>query len=312
MTDTVHIVFLGTGAAAPSLSRGLPSLAIIRENRIVLCDCGEATQLKLMQAGLSPAKIRTILISHLHGDHIFGLPGFLSSQQLLGREAPLSIYGPPGIQNFIDCMSQVSKYAVEYPLNIIELSPDNKENFREGQFLISSQNVLHSSPCLGYRLQESDKPGKFDADKANELGIPDGPERAKLVGGETIEFNGKTVHPSDVVGPSQPGRILTYCTDTRPCDAVLELAKECDLLIHDATFSDAYADRAEPTFHSTSRQAAEIAKQAHAQKLALWHLSIRVHGEEERALLEQAREVFPQSYLPNDLDLWDVPRRQVS
>lgn len=312
MTDALKIIFLGTGAAAPSLSRGLPALAVVRERRVILCDCGEGTQMRLMQAGISPAKIRTILISHLHGDHVFGLAGLLTSQQLMGRTAPLAIYGPPGLRGFLQCIADVSKYHLEFPLTITELSTEVREQFRENNFTISSQNLLHSSPCLGYRLQESPKPGVFDAAKAEELGIPEGPERARLLQGHPVKVGDEVVQPKEVVGPSQPGRIVTYCTDTRPCDSARQLAEDCDLLIHDATFSDAYADRAEPTFHSTSRQAAKVAHDARARKLALWHLSLRVHGAEEQSMLNEALEVFPHSELPSDLDTWDLSRRQVN
>ncbi|MBN1560054.1 ribonuclease Z [candidate division KSB1 bacterium] len=302
MTDQLYVVLLGTGAAAPSLSRGLPALAIVREGKIILCDCAEGTQLKLLQAGLSPAKVQTICISHLHGDHIFGLPGFLTSQQLFGRTASLTIYGPPGLADFVDMVATISKYELGYPLDVVELEPDVTSEFKVQEFQVTSKNLRHSSPCLGYRFHESNKPGKFDEVKADALGIPFGPQRGQLQSGVVITVAGKTIYPCDVMAPPIAGRIITYCTDTRPCTAALELARQSDLLIHDSTFSDAYADRAAPTFHSTSREAAEIAAGAQAKKLILWHLSIRVHGEEELNLLTQAQQLFPNTVLPHDLD----------
>ena len=309
MTDQLSITFLGTGAAVPSLSRGLPALAIVRENKIILCDCGEGTQLRLAQAGLSPSKIHTICISHLHGDHIFGLPGLLTSQQLFGRTAPLTIYGPPGVIDYKKAIAQISKYELQYPVEVIELNPDVTSDFNIQEFRVRAKNLLHSSPCLGYRFHESDKPGKFDADKAEKLGIPNGPLRSQLQNGESIVLENKTIHPRDVLGPSIPGRIVAYCTDTRPCEATRELAEQCDVLIHDATFSDEYADRAEPTFHTTSRDAARIAAESRVNQLVLWHVSIRVQGEEEKNLLAQAQQLFPNTILPNDMESLQVRRR---
>jgi ribonuclease Z len=308
MTDQLYIVLLGTGAAAPSLSRGLPALAIVRESKIILCDCAEGTQLKLLQAGLSAAKISTICISHLHGDHIFGLPGFLTSQQLFGRTALLTIYGPPGIAAFVDTIANISKYELAYPVEVVEIDPGVTSEFTIHEFHVTCMNLCHSSPCLGYRFHESDKPGKFDDVTAEVLGIPLGPLRGQLQRGEAITLHKKLIQPQAVMGPPIPGRIITYCTDTRPCEATLQLARQSDLLIHDSTFSDAYADRAIPTFHSTSREAAEIAKVAEARKLILWHLSIRIHGEEELNLLAQAQQLFPMTVLPHDLDAIHVPR----
>lgn len=302
MTDLLKIIFLGTGAAAPSPSRHSPALVVQRENELILCDCGEGTQVRLQQAGLSPTHVHTILLSHLHGDHLFGLPGFLSSQQLFKRTAPLTIYGPPGLRQFLNCIESVSKYRIEFPLQVIELCAESAESFHEGAFDIVSLPLRHSSPCLGYRLQESAKAGKFDVDKAAALDLPEGPERRLLQQGETVLLNGRTIQPSEVVGPSVPGRVIAYCTDTLPCENTLVLARDADVLIHDSTFSDAYADRAEPSFHCTSRQAAQIAQDAQVSRLMLWHLSIRVHGDEEAALLAQAREIFADSCLPNDLD----------
>ncbi len=308
MTDQLKIVFLGTGAAAPSLSRGLPALALVRENKIILCDCGEGTQLKLLQAGVPPSKIHTICISHLHGDHIFGLPGLMTSQQLFGRTTSLTIYGPPGIAAYLDSIAAISKYKIEFPLQVVELDPDQTSTCQIDEFTVTTKNLAHSSPCLGYRFEESPRPGKFDNDRADELGIPQGPLRSQLQRGENIDVGGRRITAAEIVGPSQPGRVITFCTDTKPCEATLELADQCHVLIHDSTFSDAWADKAEPTCHSTSRDAAILARRANAQQLVLWHLSIRLHGDEEKNLLSQAREEFANCLLPNDLDELVVSR----
>jgi ribonuclease Z len=308
MTDRMKVTFLGTGAAAPSLSRGLPALAVQRENKIVLCDCGEGTQMQIQRAGLPPTKIHTILISHLHGDHVLGLPGFISSQQLMGRTSPLTVYGPSGIKQFLNCLMLVSKYEPDFPFDIIELDEHSEQSFPISDFKVTTKLLLHSTPCLGFRLQEDPKPGVFDAAKADLLQIPNGPKRAALQRGENIRHNGREILSEEIVGPVRAGRSIVYCTDTRPCDAGIDLSRNCDLLIHDATFSDAYAVRAEPTMHSTGREAAIIARTAAAKKLALWHLSIRLRGEEETNLINQARLEFENSHLPEDLDSLDVQR----
>lgn len=308
MTDSLKIIFLGTGAAAPTIARGLPALAVQKDNKIILCDCGEGTQLQLQRAGLSPAKIHTILISHLHGDHVLGLPGFINSQQLMGRHKPLSIYGPAGLRAFLDCAANISKYKPEFPLNIVELDPLSSETFFAADFSITFRNLDHSTPCLGFRIEEPPKPGPFDAVKADVLGIPPGPLRAALQRGESIVHNGRKVPASEIVGRPRPGRVIAYCTDTRPCTAGLTLAENCDLLVHDATFSDLYQVHAGPTKHSTGREAAIVARRAGAKKLALWHLSIRLRGEEEERLLGQAREEFVNTYLAADLASVDIQR----
>ena len=301
MTDELKCIFLGTGAATPSLTRGLPSVAIVKDGWIYLCDCGEGTQFKLMQAGLSPTKIRYIFISHLHGDHIFGFPGYLNSQQLYGRTTPLTLYGPPGISAFYRSVAQLSKYKVDYPLDIVELDPEQMHELDCTAIKIKASSLEHSVPCFGYRFEEAPKVGKFDNDKANVLGIPNGPERAGLQRGESVRIGDRLVHSAEVVGDPIPGRIITYCTDTRPCETTRQLAEDADLLIHDSTFSDAYSDRAEATCHSTSREAAQMARDAGAQQLALFHISIRIQKEEESRLLQQAREVFENTLLPDDL-----------
>jgi len=308
MTDSLKIIFLGTGAATPTIERGLPALVIQKENQNILCDCGEGTQLQLQRAGVSPAKISAVLISHIHGDHVLGLPGFINTQQLMGRRNPLSIYGPPGLQAFLDCAANISKYKPEFPLQVVELAPRSNAMFSVAGFSIVARNLDHSTPCLGYRVEEPPKPGPFNAAKAEAMGIPEGPLRAALQRGESIALNGRTVSSSEIVGRQKPGRVVAYCTDTRPCDAGIALAENCDLLVHDATFSDACQIHAEPTKHSTGREAAIVARTAGANKLALWHLSIRLRGEEEHKLLQQAREEFSNSHLAADLEHMEIQR----
>ncbi len=307
MADVIELTFLGTGASVPSAKRGLPALVVSREGEAVLLDCGEATQFRISQADLHPSRNRTILISHLHGDHFFGLPGFLSSQQMADRQSPLMLAGPPGLKDFFSCLKNVSHFNVHFPLDIIELDGNEHEPLHSSGFKITARPLEHRVPCLGYRLEESPKPGVFDADKAEALGLPHGPIRGRLQKGKAVEWRGRTISPEELIGPERPGRVIAYCTDTRPCDNAVKLAEHADVLIHDSTFNDAFAERARHTFHSTAREAAKVAQNAGARQLVLWHISTRLlyHDKE---LLDQARDVFLNSVLSQDLQTLSIER----
>ena len=265
--------------------------------------------MRLMRAGLSPTKISHIFISHLHGDHIFGLPGYLTSQQMLSRQKPLTIVGPEGLRKLLITIQEVSGYQLDYSLNIIEISSDDWE-FATDSFQVVAQQLDHRTTCYGFRFTEPAKPGRFNSEKAEELGIPHGPDRSRLQQGQSIQLpNGRIVRPEEVLGPPRPGRIITYCTDTRPCAAGIALARNCDVLIHDSTFSDEHSDRASETFHSTARQAAEVAAAAQARLLVLWHISARINEDQEEDILAEARQVFSATILPSDFETLTVQRR---
>ncbi|MBN2413881.1 ribonuclease Z [candidate division KSB1 bacterium] len=308
MTDELKIQFLGTGAAVPSMRRGLPSLTIKHDGGIILCDIGEGTQMNILRAGISPSKIHTIFISHLHGDHIFGLPGFLTSQQMMDRMNPLTVIGPAGIRQFYESIREISGFDIQYPLYFKELTENAPEPFQAGPFQVTAKILEHRTACYGYRFSEAEKPGKFDVQKAEQFGIPPGPLRSDLQQGKIINIRGKNINPGEVLGPPYPGRTIVFCTDTRPCENTVKLAKNASLLIHDSTFSKKLTERAQKTFHSTSVQAAEIAVQAGVEKLFLWHLSIRHDENDEQEMLKEAREIFPQTYLPCDFETLELKR----
>lgn len=308
MSDQLDLVFLGTGAAVPSLQRGLPALAIIREGQILLCDCGEGTQLKLLQAGLSPIRIEAIFISHLHGDHLFGLPGLLTTQHMMNRTAPLELIGPVGIQKYITEVQKVSGFNLNYEITFGELTEERAPKLRIGAFVISAVQLAHSTVCYGFRFQEDPKPGRFDEERARQLRIPAGPARRVLKEGQPVVVNGTTIAPEQVVGPSIPGRSIVYCTDTRPCASAIELARDCSVLIHDSTFAEIHAHRAVESFHSTAREAAQIAQTAMVERLVLYHISNRHLNGQEQTLLTEATDVFPYSYLSTDLSRLEIPR----
>ncbi|MBN2000250.1 ribonuclease Z, partial [candidate division KSB1 bacterium] len=279
--------------------RRLPALVIQHKGELVLCDCGEGTQMWLPQAGLSAAKISTIIISHLHGDHIFGLPGFLTTQTMLGRNTALSVYGPAGTKKYMEMIQDISGFEIHYPLEIVELEKDGTR-FSAAGFDITARLLDHRITCFGYRFHEPAKPGKFNTEKADQLHIPSGPLRAQLQQGNSIIIGDRTITPAEVMGPERPGRIVTFCTDTRPTPNAIELARNGNVLIHDSTFGDDHADWAVQTFHSTSREAGEIARQSNCRQLLLWHISNRYDEEQEKILLQQAQNVFPNTMLGRD------------
>jgi ribonuclease Z len=300
MSDDLKIIFLGTGAAVPSTRRGMPAMAIQKEGNIILCDCGEGTQIKMQQAGLSPSKISAILISHLHGDHLFGLPGFLTSQQLMNRTDPLTLVGPVGIKKFIHHIQTITRANVMYPIHFMELNGNTSMLFELADFQITAQKLEHSILCFGYRFKEKSKTGKFSLQKAEKLNIPPGPLRHQLQQGQTVIVNGRKIQPTDVMGPNRPGRTIVFCTDTRPLKASVNLARDCQVLIHDSTFAAADFELARESHHSTSREAAKVAQEAKAQQLFLWHISMRYNETQEQQLLNEAMEIFPASLLAND------------
>lgn len=308
MNERFRIVFLGTGAAIPSERRALPALALILEQEIVLFDCSEGTQMRLLQAGLAASRIRTIFISHLHGDHIFGLPGLLTSQQLLGREAPLDIWGPPGIYDFLQGISAVTGSNVDFSLTVHSIVPHLGTRLSFEHFDLTAYPLEHSKPCYGYRLIEKEQPGKFDEEMAERLGIPFGPERKALVSGQSVLLaSGRKIMPHEVVGPARRGRSLAYCTDTRPCEGSRLLAQDADVLIHDSTFCHALQARARETTHATAVEAAQVAADADAGVLFLWHISGRHDEANEEIMLQEARALFPNTLLSRDLMVFDIP-----
>ena len=299
----MEVVLLGTSAALPTQSRWPSATAVIREGEILLFDCGEGTQIQFQKAQLKPGKLSRIFISHFHGDHLYGLIGFLTSLQLAGRERELHLYGPKGLREYLDFMQTMSHFTFAYEILLQEVQPSASETVWDlGEYLVTAKPLQHGVFVLGFRLEEKPRPGKFDVDKAEQLGIPVGPMFRQLQNGESVVLpNGRQVHPAQVLGPERPGKAIAVCLDTRPCKNTVELANEANLLIHDGTFDASNQDLAETTGHSTVTEAAEIAKQAGAQKLALTHISARYKTEDEPLLLNQAQKTFSNTILGQDL-----------
>ncbi|WP_022928715.1 ribonuclease Z [Patulibacter americanus] len=292
----LEVLFVGTGGSAPTARRGLPALLVRRGGEHVLIDCGEGTQRQLMRSsGL--VELDLVLITHLHADHWLGLPGLLKTFDLRDRTAPLTVAGPVGTLAAIEGLFRLAG-GVRYPLQVVELE-DGDVLPRDG-WHVEAIGVQHRTTANGYALKEDDRPGRFDPDRARELGVTDPPDFGRLQRGETVG----DVTPDQVMGEKRYGRRIVVSGDTRPCDALREAAWRCDLLVHEATFTDEHRDRARKTGHSTARQAATLGADADVGLLALVHLSARHRPKEA---LAEAKEAFEHVVLPRDFDLIDVP-----
>ena len=302
----MKLTFLGTGSGVPAKHRNVSSLALHlddKEGSVWLFDCGEATQHQILHTSLKPRKITKIFITHLHGDHIFGLPGLLSSRSFQGGEAPLTVYGPKGIGDFIETSLRVSMTHVKYPL-IIEEFDEEGLFCDEKDFRIEGKKLVHGIPSYGFRIVQKDMPGALLMDKVKENLIPSGPHLQSLKEGKQVTLaDGRIVDGQDFIGPPKKGKVVTVLGDTRYNETSIELGLAADVLIHEATFGAKDEMLAKDYFHSTTIQAAKVAKEAGASQLLLNHISARYQKEEVNMLLDEAREVFPNTIVVNDFDV---------
>lgn len=258
----------------------------------------------MIQAGVGFHRKTKIFITHLHGDHILGLPGLLQTMSLLDREKKLEIYGPLGIKAFIEAISQTVKFTLTFPIQVFEVEVDLVCEEREYEVYAVQSN--HMTPSVAYALTEKPRPGRFHPEKAISLGVPEGPLWSKLQGGSPVKLSdGRNVKSEMVLGSPRPGRKIVYTGDTRPSKNLVRLAENADLLIHEATFDDELLERAGEDGHSTPSQAAETAKEAGAKRLILTHISARYR--DANMLLEQARKVFSNTELAEDFLKIDLP-----
>ncbi|ELY79585.1 MULTISPECIES: ribonuclease Z [Natrinema] len=286
----LRVTFLGTAGAIPTTERNPSSVFVAREGDGLLFDAGEGTQRQMMRFGTGFA-VSHLFVTHLHGDHVLGIPGLLQTMAFNDREEPLAIHTPHGTRRQLKGLVNALDNRPSFPVRISEVG-DGDIAYRAADYEIRAFETDHDTRSVGYALVEDERKGRFDRERAEELGVPVGPKFSKLHAGESVELeDGTVVDPEQVVGDPRPGRTIVYTGDTRPAEATIEVADEPDLLIHDATFADDRAERAADTAHSTARQAAEIANRAGAARLALLHISSRYAGRTD-AHLEQAREVF--------------------
>lgn len=278
-------------------------MALKTHGEILLFDCGEGTQRQLMRSSLSFMGITKIFITHFHGDHYLGLAGLLQTMALNGRTKDLEIFGPKGTEQLVTILERISYYSRTYDLVLHEMRENQREQF-EG-YSVTAIRLDHSIPTLGYLFEEDDRPGKFDMNAARVLGIPPGPLYAKLQNGEEIVWNEKVIEPAMVLGPPRPGRKIAIAMDTKPILKLPERIKDFDILIHEATADRTLENKANKFGHSTAAQAATIAKEALVKRLYLIHISPRYR--DPRPLINEAREIFEETYLPSDLDEFEIP-----
>ncbi len=309
----MELQFLGTGAGVPAKHRNVTSIALKlldERNEVWLFDCGEGTQMQILRTTIRPRKIGKIFITHLHGDHIFGLPGLISSRSFQGGDTPLEIYGPKGIEEYIKVSLGISQTRLSYPLKFIELN-ETAPIFTDQQFSVYTKKLNHGIDSFGYRVVEHDHKGELQVDRLKELGIPAGPLYGKLKQGETIQLeDGLTINGKDFVGPDKKGRIVTILGDTRKTHNSVVLAENSDILVHESTFNKDEARMAHNYFHSTTHQAAEVAKEAQAKRLLLTHISARYLGKAALELEKEAQEVFENTTIMKDFDSIEIPFRE--
>lgn len=298
----MELIFLGTGAGVPSKERNVSAIALTllqEQNSIWLFDCGESTQHQILRTSIKPRKINKIFITHMHGDHIFGLPGLLSSRSFQGGEELLIIYGPMGIKDFIETSLDTSGTHLTYPISIIEITEgiiiDNDK------FTVYAEQLDHGIPSFGFRIEEKDKPGELLYEKLLAIGIKPGPIYQQIKEYDKVEIEpGKELYRKEFIGPDKKGRVISILGDTRSHDSHRFFVENSDVLIHEATFDHTKEDLAKQYFHSTTTQAATLAKNSGSKRLVLTHISSRYQKEDSEQLLNEAREIFPNSELAND------------
>jgi len=302
---SLSVVFLGTAGSIPTLQRGLPAIAVQRKGELILFDCGEGVQRQMIRAGIGFHRKTKVFVTHMHGDHVLGLPGLFQTMSLLDRERKLEVYGPPGVRAFVEATQQTVQFTLTFPLEVVEIE-DAGVVCKEREYEVHAIWVDHVIPSLAYALTEKPRPGKFYPEKAIALEVPEGPLWSKLQHGSAVVLsNGRVVKPEKVLGPPRPGRKIVYTGDTRYLKNLAEFAENADLLIHDATFDDDLWERAREDGHSTPSQAGKTAKKAGAKRLVLTHISARY--KEAGLLLEQAKKVFSHVDLAEDFMRINLP-----
>lgn len=264
----------------------------------MLFDCGEGTQMQLLRTGLRMSRMRYVFVTHMHGDHVLGLPGLLGTLNLSRHTSPVDIFGPPGIARYLRDVSRATHFRPIYPLTVHEVEPGVV--LETDELTVEAGQLDHRVPAFGYAVQERDRPGRFRLEDAKRLGIPAGPLYGRLQRGETITLDdGRRIAPHEVLDAPRRGLRCVYCTDTGPSERAVALARGADLLVHEATYLDEMADEAEERGHSTAAGAARVALEAGARHLLITHFSPRY--DDASPLLAEAREIFPETTAARDL-----------
>ena len=302
---SMRIVFLGTSGAIPTERRSLPATLLKRGNELFLFDCGEGVQRQMIRAKIGFHKSMKVFLSHLHGDHVLGLPGLLQTMSLMDRKVKLEVYAPKGVKHFLEGIEESLQYGLTFPLEIHEILHAGKV-CNESDYILESTWASHVRPALAYAFIEKPRPGKFYPHKARALAVPEGVLWSRLQHGEAVTLpNGRSILPEEVTGPLRLGRKIVYTGDTRPFRGFAKFASGADLLIHEATFDDTLSDKASEDGHSTPGQAALQAKKAKAKMLVLVHVSARYS--DTCLLLEQAQKVFSDVVVAEDFMEIELP-----
>lgn len=298
------MLFLGTGGSVPTPERNTLAVAIRHGSEMLLFDCGEGTQRQFMRSVFSFMKLDRIFISHLHGDHFLGLFGLVQSMNFSGRERPLEIFGPKGIGEVVHACIMTGQFELKFPIYWRELGPGDE--VRGKDYSVISVAAVHMAFSLSFVFKEDDRTGRFDKQRAIELGVPPGPLFSQLQSGRDVIVGGETITPEMVLGPLRPGLKIAYSGDTLPNESFAQAAQDCDLMIHEATTESSLEAKANEYGHSTAAQAARVASLANARMLYMVHISGRY--DDPAPLLDEARRTFPNSFLPNDLDTVEIKK----
>ena len=298
----LDLVFLGTSGSMPTAQRAPTALLVRRGGERLLFDCAEGTQRQLLRSSVGLVELPEVFLTHYHADHYLGLPGMLKTFALRGRDSPMTVYGPPGLRDLFGSLRRIFG-KLTYPLELVELAPGDV--LERDEYRLEVVPVDHGVSAVGYALVEDERPGRFDVEAADALGVPNGPERGLLQRGEPLTLaDGRVVTPDQVLGRARPGRKLVLAGDTAPSPHVVEAARDADLLVHEATFLEDERERARETLHSTAADAAQVALAAQVGMLALTHVSTRYFGPE---LAREARMVFSETVVPRDFDVIEIP-----
>lgn len=299
----IRVTFLGTAASRPTVGRNVAALAVQREGDLMLFDCGEGTQRQMMRYGTGFG-VGTIFITHMHADHFLGISGLLRTLGLQGREEPIELFGPPGSRSALETAAHLGVERIPFEVPICELTPG--DTVPRSGYRVVAFAVDHGVHAVGYALVEDDRLGRFDAERARALGVPEGPLRGRLHRGESVQIEDRVVRATEVVGRPRPGRLLVYTGDSRPCAATRETARRADLLVHDCTFGEEEAARARDTYHATAVGAARTAREAGVRRLLLTHVSAR-YADNPRALEQEAAAEFPGARVAYDGLVLEIP-----
>jgi ribonuclease Z len=309
----LQITFLGTSSGVPTRSRNVSSIALRLPQRAEtwLFDCGEGTQHQILRSDIKISQITRIFVTHMHGDHTYGLMGLLASCGLAGNPSRIDVYGPPKLDEYLKACGRYSQTHFSYPIKVHTVQPG--QVFEDDEFTVSCEELTHRVPAFGYRVAEKDRPGRFDVERAIALGIPSGPLFGKLKRGEAVTLpDGRRINGAELCGETQIGRKFVYCTDTIFCENAIALAQDADLLVHEATFAHQDAELAYQRLHSTSTMAAQVALGAQVKQLMMTHFSPRYAPGNAIGLdnlLQEARAIFPNTSMAHDFLVHEIPKR---